>query len=154
MIKSTDAAVGVLNLLIPICRDSEQGFQLAAMDVTDPELARLFAESSAQRAKFVQELEDRVRLLRADPVKTGTLGGALHRTWVDLQAALAANQIHTILAECERGEDIAVKAYVSALAERDVDDETRRLIQTHYEAVQATHDRIRQLRDSATFAYR
>lgn len=154
MINSTDTAVKVLNLLIPICRDSEQGFQLAAMDVTDPELARTFAEYSAQRAKFVQELEDRVRVLRAEPVKTGSLGGSLHRAWVDLQAALAANQIHTILAECERGEDVAVKAYVFALAERDVDVETHRLIQTHYEAVQAAHDRIRQLRDSATYAYR
>lgn len=151
---TTEPAVRALNSLIPICRDSEQGFQLAAMDVTDPDLARFFAECSAQRSKFVGELEDRVRVLREDPVKTGSPVAALHRRWMDLKAALADNQIHTVLAECERGEDVAVKAYIAALAESDVDDITRRLIQTQYEAVQAAHDRVRQLRDSATYAYR
>ncbi|MEO5959173.1 MAG: PA2169 family four-helix-bundle protein, partial [Opitutaceae bacterium] len=70
------------------------------------------------------------------------------------QAALAAEQVHAILIECERGEDVAVKTYVAALAEPDMDVETRRLIQTQYESVQAAHDRIRQLRDSANYAHR
>jgi uncharacterized protein (TIGR02284 family) len=151
---TSDHAVRALNSLLPVCRTSEQGFQLAAMDVTDPELARFFAECSAQRSKFVGELEDRVRLLREEPVKTGSPVAALHRRWMELKAALADNQIHTVLAECERGEDGAVKAYVAALAEADVDDISRRLIQTQYEAVQAAHDRLRQLRDSAAYAYR
>jgi uncharacterized protein (TIGR02284 family) len=151
---TTETAARALNALIPICRDSEQGFQLAAMDVTDPELARFFAECSAQRSKFVGELEDRVRTLRETPVTTGSPVAALHRRWMDLKAALAANQIHTVLAECERGEDVAVKAYIAALAEPDVDDISRQLIQTQYELVQAAHDRVRQLRESATYAYR
>src|SRR5688572_15485592 len=104
MINTSDTAVAALNALIPVCRDSEQGFQLAAMDVNDPELARIFAEYSAQRAKFVQELEERVRVLRAEPVKNGSGVAAVHRVWLDLQAALAADQFHAILSECERGE--------------------------------------------------
>lgn len=154
MIKTSDNALRVLNELIPVCRDSEQGFQLAAMDVNDPDLARIFAEYSAQRAKFVGELEQRVRVLRGDPIQGGNPIAALHRGWLDLQAALAANEIHAVLAECERGEDMAVNVYKTALAERDLDDDTRKLIQSHYEAVQAAHDRVRQLRDSATYAHR
>lgn len=151
---TSDNAIRALNGLIPICRDSEQGFQVAAMDVTDSELARIFAEYSAQRAKFVSELEERVRVLRADPSQGGTPLAALHRKWVDLQAALSANDLHAILAECERGEDVAVKAYVAALQDRDIDADTRKLIQRQYESVQAAHDRIRQLRDSSTYAFR
>jgi uncharacterized protein (TIGR02284 family) len=151
---TSDNAVRALNALLPICRDSEQGFQLAAMDVTDPELARIFAEYSAQRAKFAHELEERVKLLRAEPVKGGNPVAAAHRVWLDLQAALVADQIHSVLAEIERGEDIAVKTYIAALEDRDLDDDTRRLIQRHYEQVQAAHDRVRQLRDSAAYAYR
>jgi uncharacterized protein (TIGR02284 family) len=154
MIKTPDNAVRILNELIPICRDSEQGFQLAAMDVPDPELARIFAEYSAQRAKFVGELEDRVRVLRAEPAKGGNPAAALHRAWLDLKAALAASEVHAILAEVERGEDIAVKTYRNALEARDIDDDTGRLIQSQYELVQAAHDRVRQLRDSAPYAHR
>ncbi len=124
------------------------------MDITEPELAKLFAEYSALRAKFVGELEDRVKVLREEPVKGGTPGGTVHRAWIDLQAALAANEVHAILNACEQGEDLAVKAYGAALAEPDLDDDTRRLIQSQYESVQAAHSRVRQLRDSSTYAYR
>jgi uncharacterized protein (TIGR02284 family) len=154
MIKTPDNAVRILNELLTVSRDSEAGFQLAAMDVTEPDLARMFAEYSAQRAKFVTELEQRLRVLRAEPIKGGNPLAALHRRWLDLQAALAANEIHAILAECERGEDMALTAYKTALAETDIDEETRRLIQSQYESVQAAHDRVRQLRDSATYASR
>jgi uncharacterized protein (TIGR02284 family) len=154
MTNSSDTAVRTLNTLILVCRDSEQGFQLAAMDVPDPDLARTFAGYSAQRTKFVQDLEDRVRILRAEPTKGRSGAAALHRMWMDLQAALASEQLHAILSECERGEDVAVKTYIAALAEPDIDADTRRLIQTQYESVQAAHDRIRQLRDSANYAHR
>lgn len=154
MIKTPDNAIRILNELLTVCRDSEQGFQLAAMDVTEPDLARLFAEYSAQRAKFVVELQQRVRTLRGEPLNGGNVVAALHRRWMDLKSALAANEVHAVLAECERGEDMALKLYKAALAERDLDEETQRLIQTQYESVQAAHDRIRQLRDSATYAHR
>jgi uncharacterized protein (TIGR02284 family) len=49
---------------------------------------------------------------------------------------------------------MAVMAYRQALEERDVDKQTREVIQRQYEFVQAAHDRIRQLRDSATYAHR
>jgi hypothetical protein len=49
---------------------------------------------------------------------------------------------------------MAVMSYRTALAERDVDQQTRELIQRQYEFVQAAHDRVRQLRDSATYAHR
>ena len=49
---------------------------------------------------------------------------------------------------------MAVMSYRDALAERDIDEQTRDIIQRQYEFVQAAHDRIRQLRDSATYADR
>ena len=61
-------------------------------------------------------------------------------------------EAHAVLSECEKGEDRAVDAYREALRGRDVDPQTREVIQRHYEFVQAAHDRVRQLRDSATYA--
>jgi len=154
MTTSFDQTIALLNDLITLGRDARQGFETAARETADPELARLFHDYAAQREEFVVALENRVRTLRAEPAKGGDLTGALHRGWMNLQSALAAGESHAVLAECERGEDVAVKAYAAALAERDLDAETRRLVQSQYESVQAAHDRIRQLRESASYAHR
>jgi uncharacterized protein (TIGR02284 family) len=144
----------VLNSLIRAGRDAEQGYLAAADGVTEPELVQLFAGYALQRAKFVGELQERVRLLRGTPENNGSLAGEVHRTWMEFKAAIEANDTHAVLSECERGEDMAVMACREALAERDIDNQTRGIIQRHYEFVQAAHDRVRQLRDSTAYAQR
>ena len=154
MITNDDKALLVLNRLIRAGRDAELGFMAAADGVADPELVQLFADYALQRAKGVMELQDRVRVLRGTPDDNGTVGGEVHRAWMGLKAAMDATDIHGMLAECVNGEEAAVRVYREALAERDLDQQTRELIQRQYEQVQAAHDRVRQLRDSATYAHR
>ena len=154
MITNDEPALLALNRLIRAGRDAELGFMAAADGASDPELVQLFAGYALQRAKAVVELQERVRTLRATPEENGTVGGEVHRAWMGLKDAMDLNDLHGILAECVRGEEAAVKAYREALAERDLDQQTRDLIQRQYEQVQAAHDRVRQLRDSATYAHR
>jgi uncharacterized protein (TIGR02284 family) len=154
MITNDDKALLVLNRLIRASRDAELGFMAAADGVADPELVQLFAEYGVQRAKYVMELQERVRTLRGTPEDSGTVGGEVHRAWMGLKVAIDSTETHSVLAECVKGEEAALRAYREALAERDVDGQTREIIQRHYELVQAAHDRVRQLRDSATYAHR
>jgi uncharacterized protein (TIGR02284 family) len=154
MITNDDKAVLVLNSLIRVGRDAEQGYLTAADGVAEPELVQLFADYALQRARFVAELQERVRALRADPENIGSVAGDVHEIAMGLKTAIEASEAHGILAECERGEDVAVKAYRTALGERDIDKQTREIIQRQYEFVQAAHDRVRQLRDGATYAHR
>ena len=72
MIKSDDISLGVLNTLIIVNSDAQQGYETAAADVRDPELARVLGELGAQRMKFVDELTARVRTLRAETVADAT----------------------------------------------------------------------------------
>ena len=154
MITNDDKSLAILNSLIRADRDSELGYLAAADAVGEPELVQIFAHYAVQRAKFAAELQERVKTLRGDPETDGSLGGEVHRAWMGLKAAIDSNETHAILEECERGEDMAVMTYRDALTERDVDRHTREIIQRQYEFVQAAHDRIRQLRDSATYANR
>jgi uncharacterized protein (TIGR02284 family) len=149
MHSSDEETLRLLNLLVQVSKDAEQGYQTAALDVADPALARLFAVYAAQRMKFVVELQQRVKLLRGDPAQSGSVAGAVHRGWIDLQSALQSGQPHAILVECERAEDVGLAVYREALQEAELDADSRRLIQRQYEAVQAAHDRVRQLRDRA-----
>lgn len=155
MTTNDDASLLTLHLLLRASRDAEQGYLQAADLVAEPELVQLFADKALQRAKFAEELRDRIRTLRGDPDKAqGTPVGDAHRAWMGFKASNASNETHAVLSEVERGEDMSVRAYREALAERELDQQTRTLVQQHYEQVQAAHDRVRQLRDSATYAHR
>lgn len=151
---STSKAIDVLNGLIETCRDGEQGFSTAAQDAKDAELARVFNEYALQRRQNIAALEARVRALGGDPEKRGTVSGSLHRGWINLKTALTTKEPHAVLAECERGEDAAKENYRAALLESDLDMETRTLVQRQAAGVQQAHDRIKELRDSATYAHR
>jgi uncharacterized protein (TIGR02284 family) len=144
----------IINNLIEICKDGQQGFQTAADDAKDETLMQLFRQYAAQRTAFIAELQERVRSIGGEPDKHGTVSGTLHRGWINLKAAVSSNEPHAVLVECERGEDAAVKTYREALAETELDPETRRVVQRQATEVQAAHDRVKQLRDSETFARR
>ena len=150
---TNEKTLSVLNDLIEICKDGQHGFRTAAEDAKDSELSRVFSEFSNQRTSFIAELQDRVRSLGGDAEKSGSVVGAAHRGWIDLKSALASNEPHAVLAECERGEDAAVKAYRESLDE-NLDPVSRGIISRQYASVQAAHDRVKQLRDSVAYSRR
>lgn len=156
MIKTDDQAISVLQALLPVCHESHLGYQAAAGDVNDPDLARILGEYAAQRRKFADEIRERLKTLRVEPadLARGTVGGVVHRAWMDSRATRGRARMHAVLEECERADDLAVAAYREALRAPDVDQATRSLIQRHYERVQAAHDRVQQLRDSPAYATR
>lgn len=154
MITDDDNTLLILNDLLLAARDAVEGFATAAENVKEPELIRLFVDYGKQRREFMQELEKRIRTLRGNPARPPNPLAAAHRTWMGLKAAIESNSTHALLEEVERGEDMSVRAYRMALEARDIEDPSRRLIQKQYELVQAAHDRVKQLRDRATYAHR
>ena len=138
-----------LNDLIETLKDGQQGFREAAEDVTSSDLKSLFSEYSLQRSKFAGELQSLARSLgEKEPESTGSVSGALHRGWINLKSALSTKDEHAILAECERGEDSAVAEYKKALDQTGLPANVEDILRVQYTAVQAAHDRIRNLRDS------
>jgi uncharacterized protein (TIGR02284 family) len=140
-----------LKNLVQILHDGQEGFRTASEDVKSALLKEIFSRFSLQRAKFAGELEaELLSLGEVDPQDEGTtLRGAAHRVWIDLKAALTGNDLHAVLAEAERGEDAAVKAYKEALAQQDLPSSLRSLISRQALAVKATHDEVKALRDAA-----
>ena len=144
---TNDNINSTLNNLIQTCKDGQNGFKEAAEGVERSDMKSLFYECSQQRAQFAGELQAEVRKLGGEPAEDGSFSGTLHQGWIDLKSAITGQDEEAILNECERGEDSAVKAYKDAL-EEDLPANTRSLVQTQANAVQATHDRIKKLRDA------
>ena len=139
--------VSTLNDLIETCRDALNGFKEAVENVKSVDLKNLFNKIAEERAKFVQELQLEVRRLGGEAEKTGSTAGALHRVWMDIKGTLMGKDDHTILVECERGEDSAVSAYQDAL-KQGLPPAILTIVELQYQAIQKDHDRIKQLRDS------
>jgi uncharacterized protein (TIGR02284 family) len=142
--KSVDQTASTLNELIQTSRDGENGFRAAAESVEDSNLRRLLESYAQQRAEFVAELQLEVRRLAQDPVDTGHAAAAFHRGWLDIKASLTGRDEAAVIAECERGEDIAVGVYQKAL-DSDLPADLRMVVQRQFLEVQQAHDHIRSL---------
>jgi uncharacterized protein (TIGR02284 family) len=112
--------------------------------VDDPNLQHLFESYAQQRAEFVAELEQEVDRLGQKPAEGGHLTAALHRGWTNIKAAVTGREEGAIISECERGEDVAVRAYQEALGTSLAPD-LRAIVERQLIKVKEAHDQIRSL---------
>ncbi|WP_221032113.1 PA2169 family four-helix-bundle protein [Actomonas aquatica] len=146
----SEETVSTLNNLIEICCDGADGFGEAASAVDRPELQEIFRRLSEQRQGFAQALRTCVHQLGEEAEDSGSMAAKAHRGWMKLREAITTKDNHTILAECERGEDHALAAYRDAV-ETFIDPIAADLVQRQYVEVQKSHDIVRDLRDSPTY---
>jgi len=85
---TNDKVIAVLNELIETSVDGARGFQSCAEEVKEPELKAIFIQASQRCRNGAIDLQDQVRRLGGDPARTGSAAGTVHRTWVDIEAAL------------------------------------------------------------------
>jgi uncharacterized protein (TIGR02284 family) len=143
----TNKVVSTLNNLIETCRDGQKGFKEAAENVKSPDLKTLLNQASIERAQFVGELQTEIRNLGGDPENTGSTAGAIHRAWIDIKGTLTGKDDHSILNECERGEDSAVDAYKDAL-KLALPTNLLSTVERQFQRIKQVHDRVKQMRDS------
>jgi uncharacterized protein (TIGR02284 family) len=140
--------ISTVNNLIETLKDGQEGFKQAAEAVNDTDLKSLFYEFSQQRARFASELQsEAISLGETEPEETSSTAGAMHRAWINLKSAVTSGDDHTILAECERGEDSALKEYEEAL-KIDLPAPINDIVSREYAEVKSAHDRIKSLRDA------
>lgn len=150
MINSSTQATGVLNDLIEINNDRVAGFEKAIADIKDEnvDLKAIFQRYAAQSRKNSEELAALVG--NADEVETGTsVGGNLHRAWIDVKSLFGGSDRASILSEAERGEDAIKKAYQDALSNEDLPADAVDVVATQAQDIRAAHDEIKALRDAA-----
>jgi uncharacterized protein (TIGR02284 family) len=146
-----DNAISVLNNLIETCKDGELGFKTAAEGLKSADTKGKFLEYSRQRGEMVRELQSEVRRLGGDPEKSGSMSGSLHRGWLDIKSAITGKDDHAIVAEAERGEDVAKAAFEKALKET-LPGTAQTLVQAQAAKVRQAHDAVRDIRDREKIA--
>ncbi len=128
--------------------DGIEGFTKAAETVQDAGLKTLFFGFATER----QEMADELAAFEPDPGDDGaTVAGALHRGWIGLRSLLTAGDDHAILAECERGEDHALKVFRAPL-DSTVPAEAKSTVDSISTRILAVHNKVKELRDASKAA--
>ncbi len=136
--------ITTLNTLIETCRDGEQGFRTAAENLQDTQVKTFFSEVARERGKFAEELKDEVQRLGGRPDEGGSAAGAAHRGWMNVKATVTGHDDKRIISEAERGEDVAVATYRTAL-EQKLPPPVDSIVHRQYAHVKDAHDRVRAL---------
>ena len=141
---------GIISDLIEINNDRVAGFEKAIEDIKEEnfDLKSLFEEYAQQSRQNVQQLS---AIAGTSPHEEtdNSVSGTLHRVWIDVKSLFGGDDRASILSEAERGEDAIIKAYKDALASTDLTSEALNIVQSQAQKINAAHDNIKALRDSA-----
>jgi uncharacterized protein (TIGR02284 family) len=66
--------------------------------------------------------------------------GQVHRGWMNLKAAVSGKSEASIIAECERGEDAALRNYENVL-EENLPSDLLAKVEMYYAEIRFAHDR-------------
>ncbi len=143
---SHDDVVKVLHELRETCRDGEYGFQLCAAEVEDSSVASVLVARAAECHRAAEHLKPFIIAFGGDADLNGSSLGSVHRGWVHVKGALGANSAATILNECERGEEVALRRYREALA-KHLPETVRPLVERQTTGTRKNLERIKMVRE-------
>jgi len=143
-----DKIVDVINDLIEVSKDGQNGFRASAERATAPRLKEVFAARATECQTGVAELQTLVVRYGGKPDDSGSVGGALHRGWTKVLDTLTGDSDQPLLNEAERGEDHALAAYRKALKTDGLPADVIEVINRQMAGVQRNHDQIKMLRDT------
>ena len=147
--QNTKETIEVLNDLIQINNDRITGYEKAIRETKaeDEDLKILFAAMIAESHRNKIALATEVQTMGAEVENGTTTSGKIYRAWMDVKAVFTGHDRHTVLANCEAGEDAAKKAYRTALEHESLPAYIRELLVQQEGALLASHDEIKSLRD-------
>lgn len=147
--QNTKDTIEVLNDLIQINNDRITGYEKAIREIKaeDEDLKILFATMIAESHRNKIALATEVQTMGAEVENGTTTSGKIYRAWMDVKAVFTGHDRHTILANCEAGEDAAKKAYKTALENEALPAYIRELLVQQQGTLLASHDEIKSLRD-------
>lgn len=144
---NTEKIADKLNALVQKNSDAEKGFEKAAEIATAKTLADWFRTRAIERRMFRDELRDEIHSFGYPCVKTSSLTGDLHRTWMDIKAALASDNDEAMLEEAMRGEKATLEEYNDVFADVTLPPTTETLLKQHRTKIEYGLEILRTLDD-------
>jgi uncharacterized protein (TIGR02284 family) len=147
--QNTKETIEVLNDLVQINNDRIAGYEKAIKETEagDEDLKVLYASMIAESHRIKIALATEVQTMGADVEQGTTTSGKIYRAWMDVKAVFGGHDRHTVLANCEAGEDAAQRAYRMALEHDALPSYIRELLTQQQTSLRASHDEVKAMRD-------
>lgn len=142
--------IEILNDLIKINNDRISGYKksIETLSPVDEELAVIFTGLISQSEKYKDELMKVMQLLGYHAEQGTTVLGDIYRKWIDLKTIFTGDDRHSILRNCELGEEAAQQAYQSALEQENLAVEIQDILENQKMELQAAYNHIKSLTES------
>ena len=146
-----EETIEIIYDLIRINNDRVAGYENAANEIRDSldaEIKSIFFQMADESRNYKAELSAAVIRLGGTPANDSTAAGKIYRAWMDVKATFSGDDILAALQSCEFGEDAALRAYKDALHDDlELPPAEKALVETQYESLKASHNRIKRYRD-------
>lgn len=145
--QATIETIEVLNDLIQINNDRIEGYEKALKELKeeDSDLKALFSSMISESHEIRLALGTEVNSLGGDMESGTTTSGKIYRAWMDVKAVFTGHDRHTVLSNCEAGEDAAQRAYRSALEDEELPAYVREMIVEQQRTLRSSHDQIKEI---------
>jgi len=147
MALDNDQVINKLNHILGTLRDGEKGYREASEETSDASHKTMFLEFSQQRGRLASEIESEIRSLGGEAHDHTSAGAAIHRVWLNVRDAITGKDDYAVVAEVERGEDVAIHNYQDVMDE-NLPANIKDMVAKQYSEVKAAHDRMRDLKHS------
>ena len=146
--KTTKETIEILNDLVLINNDRITGYEKAIKELKseDMDLKPLFLLYIEQSRTIKNRLGTEIQKMGGNIDNGTSVSGKIYRAWMDVKAVFTGHDRHTVLSNCEFGEDAAQKAYTEAL-EEDLPNNLVDILLDQKGALRRAHDEIKSSRD-------
>lgn len=155
--KNNNELINRLNIILKKNQDTILDYEKALGEVKALHIRLFFQDQITERKHFATNIKIEIKNLGGEPLEQGSVEGAIHRNWVDVNATLIGKDEKAIINECIRGEKAACEEYEEILAkEIPKVSNIRELLASHKISVMQAVERL-ELMDqkdySSTFWY-
>lgn len=133
--------------LLEKIHDGEKGFMKASEHTDHSFLKRYFEKKSRERFDFANELRTEISMYGIQDDTSGSIAGAIHRTWMDFKALFSFDNDEAMLEEAITGEKAAVEEYNDILDGSSIPLRTRAILLKQKEIIEQDLRTIKKLED-------
>ncbi len=136
-----------LNDLLEKTYDAEKGFKKASENAKHSGLKTFFDKKAQERYDFGHQIKSEIKSFGQEVDKGGSVGGAAHRTWMEVKSWFSADNDESMLEEAIRGEKAAVSEYKDVIGETTLPSSTRDILETQRRTIESGLNTIKRLED-------
>jgi uncharacterized protein (TIGR02284 family) len=152
IMEGTARTLELLNDLILINNDRIEGYKKALEEVeqneNDLDLEPVFLRMIDASRRYKTQIGTEIQAMGGEIPSGTTIGGKIHRAWLAVKENFNGSDRHSILDDCESGEDAIRNTYDDILSDETLPAYIIDMLDEQLQEILAAHDEIKSLRDS------